>query len=73
MGDEFGKICKEGGVTWLSYCPGICLQAMNKIAKHLNQDDQFSSRVSNPGPPKSQSYTSLLGPIFLHSTTNNIY
>lgn len=43
-----------------------------QIAKHLNQDTRFPSRVSNPRP-KSQSYTSLLGPIFLHSSTNNIY
>jgi hypothetical protein len=72
MDVEFEKVCKEDGVTWLRYCPGICLQAMSKISKHLNQDNQFPSRVSNPEPPKSQSYTSLLSPILLHSSTNNI-
>ena len=73
MDDEFGKIGKEGGVTWLRSCLGICLQAMSKIADNLNQDSQFPSRLANPGPPKSKSCTCLLGPILLHSSTNNIY
>jgi hypothetical protein len=44
-------IWKDLQGRWLRFCPGICLQAMSKIAKHPNQDSQFPSWVSNRDLP----------------------